>query len=65
MMKTHIIGIIIFAASVSVSSACKTPHANMPGWTRAALAVIGAKYGDDVRKYLIGKQKIYVKPNTN
>ena len=48
-----------------MSSACKTPHANMPGWTRTALAVIGAKYGDDVRKYLIGKQKIYVKSNTN
>ena len=30
MMKTQIIGIFFFAAGATVSSACKTPHTNMP-----------------------------------
>ena len=54
-MKKHVVAIFLFAASLSVSSACKT-HQNMPFWTKLALGKIGADYGDSVRKYLIGNK---------
>ena len=55
-MKKHIVAIFLFAASLSVSSGCKT-HQNMPFWTKLALGKIGADYGDSVRQYLIGNKQ--------
>merc|ERR1740128_1439856 len=52
-MKKHIVSIFLFAAWLSVSSACKTHH-KMPLWTKLALGKIRIDYGDSVRKYLIG-----------